>query len=85
MADYIENVGYVEKVFRGSWSGEYGYGYYAFVKEGLLYIGEERGREGGNLYVGYYKGEETPFLRSVKEENEELYNDIVEYYATEGN
>lgn len=85
MTDYIEHIGYVEKKFPGSWSGMYGYGYYAFVKEGLLYIGEERHREGGNLYVGKYKGEDTPFLKSVKEENEKLYNSIIEYYMTEGN
>ena len=35
-----------DKYFEGSWNEDYGYGYYAFVdNNGLLVIGEERGRE----------------------------------------
>lgn len=79
--EYIVNFGYVEKKFKGSWSGMYGYGYYAYIKDGLLTIGEDRGREGGNLYTGEYKGENTPWLKDIKEENEELYNNIVEYFS----
>ena len=77
---WISNVGYVEKEFKGSWSGIYGYGYYAYIKDGLLTIGEERGREGGNLYTGEYNGEDTPYLKDIKKENIELYNSITEYF-----
>ena len=79
--DYIENHGKVKKLFKGSWSGSYGYGYYAYVdSNGQFVIGEERGREGGELYRGEYKGEKTPWLNDIKKENVRLYNSIVKYF-----
>jgi hypothetical protein len=79
--EYIENHGNVKMLFKGSWSGSYGYGYYAFVdSNGQFVIGEERGREGGELYRGEYKGENTPWLSDIKKENIRLYNDIVKYF-----
>lgn len=77
--DYIANVGYVDKKFEGSWSGIYETGYYAYFKDGLLIIGYESGREGGDLYCGKYKGEATPFLTNIKMKNKILYNSIVEW------
>lgn len=70
-----------DKYFKGSFSQLYGYGYYAFVdNDGRLVIGEERGREGGELYRGEYKGEKTPWLSDIKKENVRLYNSIVKYF-----
>jgi hypothetical protein len=79
--EYIENHGNVKKLFKGSWSGSYGCGYYAFVdSNGQFVIGEERGREGGELYRGEYKGENTPWLNDIKKENVRLYNDITKHF-----
>ncbi len=70
-----------DKFFKGSFSQLYGYGYYAYVDDNSkLVIGEERGREGGELYRGEYKGENTPWLNEVKKENVRLYNSIVKYF-----
>lgn len=77
--DYIANVGYVDKKFEGSWSGIYETGYYAYFKNGLLTIGYDSGREGGILYRGEYKGENTPFFGNLKTKNRILYNSIVEW------
>ena len=77
--DYIANVGYVDKKFEGSWSGIYETGYYAYFKDGLLTIGYDSGREGGILYRGEYKGENTPFFGNLKAKNRILYNSIVEW------
>ena len=77
--DYIVNHGNVKKLFTGS---NFKYGYYAFIdSNGQFVIGEERGREGGELYRGEYKGEQTPRLCSVKKENLELYNSIIGYFT----
>lgn len=74
----IINHGKVKKIFKGS---HFDFGYYAFVdRNGQFVIGEERGREGGELYRGEYKGEITPYLNSVKNENIKLYNSIVKYF-----
>lgn len=74
----IANHGKIKKLFKGS---HFDYGYYAFIdNNGQFVIGEERGREGGELYRGNYKGENTPWLRDIKEENIKLYNDIVKYF-----
>lgn len=76
--DYIENHGKVKRLFAGS---NFNCGYYAFVESnGQFVIGEERGREGGELYRGEYKGEKTPWMHEVKKENVKLYNNIVRYF-----
>ena len=73
----IINRGKVKKIFKGS---HFDYGYYAFVdRNGDFVIGEERGREGGELYRGVYKGENTPWMNDIKKENIKLYNSIVSY------
>jgi hypothetical protein len=76
--EYIVNHGNVKKLFAGS---NFKYGYYAFVdSNGQFVIGEERGREGGELYRGEYKGEKTPWMHDIKKENIKLYNSIVRYF-----
>ena len=82
--DYISNVGYVDKKFEGSWSDIYETSYYAYLKDGLLTIGYESGREGGILYCGEYKGENTPFFGNLKAKNRVLYNSITEYFHSLG-
>lgn len=58
-------------------------GYYAYIDENnTLFIGEERGREGGTLYGGPYIGEKTPYLTSLKKENIKLYKAIVDYFES---
>ena len=80
---YIKNYGKVKKLFPGS---HFDYGFYAWVENnGELVIGEERGREGGTLYRGEYKGDNTPSIKNVKKENLELYNGIVEYFKKRAN
>lgn len=76
--EYIVNYGNVKKLFAGS---NFKYGYYAFVdSNGQFVIGEERMREGGELYRGEYKGEKTPWMHDIKKENAKLYNSIVRYF-----
>lgn len=77
--EYIVNHGNVKKLFAGS---NFKYGYYAFVDSNDQFvIGEERMREGGELYRGEYRGEHvTPWLPQIKEENTKLYNNIVRYF-----
>lgn len=73
----IANHGKVKKIFTGS---HFDYGYYAFVdRNGDFVVGEERGREGGELYRGVYKGKNTPWLNDIKKENTKLYNSIVSH------
>lgn len=67
------------KRFAGSINGNE-IGFYAYMENNKLVIGEERWREGGVLYRGEYKGESTPYLRDIKEENVKLYNSIVKYF-----
>ena len=79
---YIANHGYVKKLFEGS---NFNCGYYAWIEENdELTIGEERGREGGILYCGEYKGFNTPYMIKIKKENIRLYNSIVSHFDKEG-
>lgn len=60
------------------------YGYWAFLdNEGMLVIGEERGRDGGQLYRGPWKGKKTPYLSEIKKEQPKLYSKIIDYYEKE--
>lgn len=59
------------------------YGYYAYVEGGVLVIGENWPREGGDLYAGEYLGEKTPYLNELKNEALRIYNKIVKYFETE--
>lgn len=74
----IKNIGKVKKLFSGSY---FDHGFYAWIEDnGELVIGEERGREGGILYRGEYKGKSTPWMNEIKKENIKLYNNIVRYF-----
>lgn len=58
------------------------YGYWAFLdNEGMLVIGEERGRDGGQLYRGPWKGENTPYLSDIKKEQPKLFSRITNFYV----
>lgn len=77
--DYIKNHGNVKNIFKGSC---FDYGFHAFIDaNGDFVIGEERGREGGELYRGKFLGKKTPKLCSIKTENPILYNNIIKYFS----
>ena len=60
------------------------YGYWAFLdNEDMLVIGEERGRYGGQLYRGPWKGENTPYLSDIKKEQPKLFSKITNFYEKE--
>lgn len=72
------------KCFDGSFSQPYDCGYYAYADDnGKLVIGEERGREGGQLYCGEYRGINTPYMNDIKKESITLYNSIVKFFDKE--
>lgn len=65
----------------GFYGSRYDYGFYAWPENrDTLVIGEERGREGGELYRGKFKGDNTPYMKDIKDENPELYVSIVGYF-----
>lgn len=55
------------------------YGYYAFIEDGELVIGEHWPREGGDTYRGSYAGA-TKQLEELKREAPKLFNSITKYY-----
>lgn len=69
------------KTIHRQFAGFKGYGYYSFVENDEFVIGEERGREGGELYRGDYLGCNTPYLNNIKIENPKMYNSIVKYFG----
>lgn len=72
---------YMIRYFKGSVSCD-DIGYYAYIENDELVIGESRWREGGELYRGEYKGKKnTPWLTAIKSENLELYDNIVNYFG----
>lgn len=74
----IKNIEGNKRLFAGS---RFDYGFYAWIEvDGEFVIGDERGREGGILYRGEYKGDRTPYLNEIKRENPELYNNIAKYF-----
>lgn len=60
----------------------FGYGWSAYLEDGILTINYEAPREGGTLYKGKYKGVETPYLNEIKKEDTILYNSIVKHFNT---
>ena len=58
----------------------YGYGYFAYIEDGQLVIGESWPREGGITYRGTYKDAKNR-LEELKHEDELLYSNIVSYYS----
>lgn len=68
--------------FKGSASA--GYGYFAYIEEGQLVIGEDWGREGGILYKGPFdcKDADKHFVM-LRKNSPRLYESILRYYAKE--
>lgn len=57
------------------------FGFYAYINEDKkLVIGEERGRDGGDLYTGDWRGMSTPYIQRIRKEDPTLFNEILEYF-----
>lgn len=56
------------------------YGYYAYIKNGQLVIGEDWPHEGGDLYVGTFANA-GQYIMLLKKEDPKLYNNIIDYYS----
>ena len=57
-----------------------GYGYYGFIEDGELVLGESWPHEGGETYRGSFENA-TSTLRNLKNEAPRLYNSIMKYYT----
>lgn len=69
--------------FKGSATA--GYGYFAFIEDGQLVIGEDWGREGGVYFRGFYtEAVANGHMNSLKTEDPVLYNDIEKYFIKHG-
>jgi hypothetical protein len=66
--------------FKGSASA--GYGYFAYIEDGQLVIGEDWGREGGILYKGPYQHAQVVMSR-LRANAPKLANSIDKYYFDE--
>lgn len=55
------------------------YGYYAYIEDGLLVVGEDWPREGGTIYKGSYANA-FDVLNTLRLEEPKLYDNIVKYY-----
>jgi hypothetical protein len=69
----------ITHTFKGS-KGNNGYGYFAFIKDGELCIGESWPNEGGITYQGDYAGAYRA-LKTLEKEAPTLYKSITTYYA----
>ena len=69
----------ITHTFKGS-KGNNGYGYFAYIANGELCIGESWPNEGGITYQGDYAGAYRA-LRTLEKEAPALYNSIVSYYS----
>jgi hypothetical protein len=58
----------------------YDYGYYAYIEDNQLVIGEDWHREGGETYRGTY-ADAAKRLEKLKQEDECLYYNIKAYFA----
>jgi hypothetical protein len=57
------------------------YGYDAYFEDNKLVIEYWAPREGGVLYQGEWRGEDTPYLNDIKQENPRMYNSIMKFFA----
>lgn len=65
--------------FKGSASG---WGYFAYIEDGQLVIGEDWDREGGILYKGPYScADVDKHMLMLSRKAPKLYNSIITYYA----
>ena len=67
--------------FKGG-RGIHGYGYYAYVEDDQLVIGEDWPREGGDTFRGNIR-DATKALEELKKEAPALYDNITKYYEDE--
>lgn len=68
--------------FKGSASA--GYGYFAYIEDGQLVIGEDWGREGGILFRGTYEeAVKQGWLNKIWRQRSKLSYSIEEYYTKE--
>lgn len=68
----------ITHTFKGSKGGGR-YGYYAYIEDGLLLVGEDWPHEGGTIYKGSYENA-FDVLALLKKKEPKLYNSITEYY-----
>ena len=68
--------------FKGS---NFSFGYYAFIEDSKLVIGEERGRGGGIIYHGDYKDVSYQVMYNIYKDAPKLHRSILEYYSEEIN
>lgn len=68
----------ITHTFAGSRGGR-NYGYYAFIENGELVIGEDWPHEGGEVYRGTFFNAGRA-MRNLEKENVRLYNSICKYY-----
>ena len=73
----------ITRHFKGS-NDQYGYGYFAYIEDGQLVIGENWPREGVVTYRGTYR-DASRRLDKLKDEAPKLYNSIVKYYTEQEN
>ena len=66
---------------RKTFAGAGEWGYYSWYENGEIVIEYHAPREGGELYRGEYKGEQTPYLNEIKKENVRMYNDIIKFFG----
>lgn len=64
--------------FKGSKGGGR-YGYYAYIEDGLLVVGEDWPREGGEIYRGSFVNA-FDALEVLRKNEPKLFNSIMEYY-----
>ncbi len=67
----------ITHTFVGSRHG--GYGYYAFIEDNELVIGEDWPHEGGETYHGSYVNAQRA-LRTLEKEAPKLFNSITKYF-----
>ena len=69
----------ITHTFKGG-QDTYGYGYFAYIEDRQLVIGEDWPHEGGVLYRGTYEGA-TGYFDELKRKAPDLYDDIEEYFT----
>lgn len=69
----------ITHTFRGG-KDPYGYGYYGYIEDNQLVLGETWPHEGGETYRGTYTGAEHQ-LEKLKLKARQLYDDIEKYFT----
>ena len=66
-----------------TFKGSYKHGYYAYIEDKKLVIGEDRGHEGGETYRGSFADIPVSYKNELSENAPSLFNSILRYYARE--